>query len=488
MAEQEITSLSYSVRGRVVLKHIGQLLIALAVLNAVSLMASLLFGEYSMSIPYAVIVFLLAVSGILFSRIKCPSDIQPNEALVITAFIFLFISFILSFPMMASGLSFQDALFEAVSAITTTGLTTVTNIEDKPLTFVFLRSWMQWVGGLGIVVLSVALLMRPGIAARRLAGFEEKQDIAGSTRLYARKILWIYIVISAAGLFILVVMGMKFFPALVHTLSAVSTGGFSSYHDSLSGIGGKPLQAAVTGLGFMGAISLGLFYKAYKKGPRMLTDDVEIRALFFSALAIFLLLMLIMIFTSGNTPAETAVDAFLLAFSAQTTTGFSTVDVATIGPASKLVLIMSMLTGGSIGSTAGGIKIFRLLILLRVLKLTIIKTHLPEHAVVEPRLSGQRLEEEEIEKAFLVIFLFILVVLLSWFPFVAMGYDPLDSLFEVVSAAGTVGLSTGITGHELPAILKGVLCADMLMGRLEIVAFLVVFYPGTWFGRRLGSP
>jgi len=487
MAEHEITSLSYSVRGRIVLKHSGQLFIVLAVLNLVSLIVSLLFGEYTISMPYAVIVFFLAISGILFSRIKCPSDIQPNEALVITAFIFLFTSFILSFPMMASGLSFQDALFEAVSAITTTGLTTVADIEGKPLTFIFLRSWMQWVGGLGIVVLSVALLMRPGISARRIAGFEEKQDIIGSTRLYARKVLQVYIFISAAGLFILVVMGMKFFPALVHTLSAVSTGGFSSYHNSLSGIGGKPLQAVVTGISFTGAISMGLFYKASKKGPRVLTGDAEIRALFFSALSMALLLMLTMIFRHGSARTETAINAFLLAFSAQTTTGFSSVDVASIGPASKLVLIISMLTGGSIGSTAGGIKIFRLLILLKILKLTIIKTQLPKHAVVEPRISGERLEEEEIEKAFLVIFLFMLVVLLSWFTFVAMGYDPLDSLFEVASAVGTVGLSTGITSHELPGILKGVLCADMLMGRLEIVAFLVVFYPGTWFGRRLKS-
>jgi trk system potassium uptake protein TrkH len=190
MAEHEITSLSYSVRGRIVLKHSGQLFIVLAVLNLVSLIASLLFGEYALSIPYAVIVFFLAVSGILFSRIKCPSDIQTNEALVITAFVFLFISFILSFPMMSSGLSFQDAFFEAVSAITTTGLSTVADIEGKPLTFIFSRSWMQWIGGLGIVVLSVALLMRPGISARRIAGFEEKKDIIGSTRLYARKVLW----------------------------------------------------------------------------------------------------------------------------------------------------------------------------------------------------------------------------------------------------------------------------------------------------------
>jgi trk system potassium uptake protein TrkH len=143
-----------------------------------------------------------------------------------------------------------------------------------------------------------------------------------------------------------------------------------------------------------------------------------------------------------------------------------------------------MAVGGSVGSTAGGMKILRLLIVLRMAQLTVLRTCLPERAVVEPRIEGQRLESDEIERAFLVIALFAIVVAASWAPFVVMGHDPLDSLFEVVSATATVGLSTGITGPHLAPFLKGVLCADMLMGRLEIVALLVLLYPGTWVGRR----
>jgi trk system potassium uptake protein TrkH len=152
---------------------------------------------------------------------------------------------------------------------------------------------------------------------------------------------------------------------------------------------------------------------------------------------------------------------------------------------SKLVLICSMLVGGGFGSTAGGFKLLRLLIAVSVLRLILVRTCLPKHAVIEHRLAGRRLQDDEIHAALLLIVLFVVVVALSWLPFVAMGYRPLDALFEVVSATGTVGLSVGLTNATLPALLKGVLCVDMLMGRLEIIAWLMMLYPGTWFSRRM---
>ncbi|MBU1708367.1 MAG: TrkH family potassium uptake protein, partial [Proteobacteria bacterium] len=139
----------------------------------------------------------------------------------------------------------------------------------------------------------------------------------------------------------------------------------------------------------------------------------------------------------------------------------------------------------SVGSTAGGFKLLRLLIAVSVLRLILLRTCLPKHAVIEPRLAGRKLLNEEIHEALLLIVLFVTVVALSWLPFVAMGYGPLDSLFEVVSATGTVGLSVGLTSAGLPSLLKGILCLDMLLGRLEIIAWLVMLYPGSWLGRRM---
>jgi trk system potassium uptake protein TrkH len=175
----------------------------------------------------------------------------------------------------------------------------------------------------------------------------------------------------------------------------------------------------------------------------------------------------------------------LLAFSAQTTAGFSTTDLARFDDASKLVLILAMGVGGGIGSTAGGIKILRLLIALQLLHTVIMRISRSKHAVVEPRLGGHRLEDRESIDALLIILLFTGVILLSWLPFLVMGYPALNSLFEVVSATGTVGLSTGITSSGLDPLLRGILCLDMLFGRLEVIAWIIFLNFRTWTGRRL---
>ncbi len=177
-------------------------------------------------------------------------------------------------------------------------------------------------------------------------------------------------------------------------------------------------------------------------------------------------------------------DALLLATSAQSTTGFSTTPVAALDDASKLTLIGSMLAGGSVGSTAGGFKLLRLLLLLRVLQLILARAAAPPHAVFEVWLGGRRVDDEDLWRALLFILMFVLLVFLSWLAFVAHGYPALDALFEVVSATATAGLSTGITRPDLEPLLKLVLCFDMLAGRLEIFALLMVLYPGTWFGKR----
>jgi len=180
-------------------------------------------------------------------------------------------------------------------------------------------------------------------------------------------------------------------------------------------------------------------------------------------------------------------DAVFLGISAATTAGFSNMDVSQLDPASKLVLMVAMGIGGEVGSTAGGIKILRLLILLRLLQLVIRRTALPRHAFLEPRLGEHRIEDIEIIAVLSVVVGFFAVILLSWIPFLIFGYDPLNALFEVVSATSTTGLSAGITQEDLPALLKSILCFDMLAGRLEVVALLVLLYPRTWYGTRIRS-
>jgi trk system potassium uptake protein TrkH len=143
-----------------------------------------------------------------------------------------------------------------------------------------------------------------------------------------------------------------------------------------------------------------------------------------------------------------------------------------------------MVTGGCAGSTAGGVKLVRLLILIRLVQLTLRRSAAPARAIMQMRLGGERVEQDSIVSALVVLGLWAMVIALSWMAFLLHGYDPMNALFEVVSATGTVGLSTGIAGPSLEPSLKLLLGLDMLLGRVEVVALLIILYPPTWLGRR----
>jgi trk system potassium uptake protein TrkH len=479
-------ALVYAVRLPVVGKYLGQLALTLAIMTAVPAAVALLDGEHAVALRYGLVMAGLTLGALPTLRLPAPAHVQSNEALLIVALSFLAAALLMSYPMMAAGLSFADALFEAISGITTTGLTTVSGIEDKSRSFLFVRSWMQWYGGLGIAVLSVALLMGHHMAARRLMEPVTGEPMVTTARSYARHILIVYLALTLACFGVLWFILEDALLAILHTLSSVSTGGFSPYSTSLAGLDSWVARFAVMAFAFCGAVPLIAYYRASQGGWRAIANDVEVHALVVTVVLVVVVLSALLSM-HGATGMDTVLHATLLGISAQTGTGFSSTAVGDLDDASKLVLILSMFIGGGVGSTAGGVKLLRLVILLRLLQLMLRRTALSNHAVMKPRLAGRPLGDEDLQRAMLVILLFTTTITVSWLGFVTFGHAPLDALFEVVSATATAGLSTGITGSELHPLLKTVLCVDMLLGRLEIVALLVILYPRTWIGKRANS-
>ena len=477
-------TLTYAVRLRVIGKYLGQLALMLAALACVPLVASLVFQEYAIGLRYLAVITLLAILGVLSLRLPDASRIQVNESLCIVALAFTFSPLVMLYPMLGAGLPALDTLFEAVSAVTTTGLSTLPGVEELPRTFLLARAWMQWYGGLGIVVLSVALLLGHQLATRRLTEPVSDETLVTTSRIHARRMLTVY---SALTLFFLLVVWWLTgdgFVALTHVLSAVSTGGFSSFDQSLGGMEPWSARYAVIAASLCGAIPLPFFYRVWQSGWREALCDMELRALLLCSLLLIALLAWLLAENMHLPWQDSLRHAVVIGISAQSTAGFTSLPIAQLDDSSKIALMVSMFIGGGVGSTAGGIKLLRLLILLRLLQFLMQRTAMSSHAVAEPRLGGKVLESDDVQRIMVLILLFGIVILCSWFTFVGYGYAPLDALFEVVSATGTVGLSTGITGQSLPALLKVVLCIDMLLGRLEIVALLVVLYPRTWFGKR----
>jgi len=482
--------LSYAVRGRVVGKYLGQLGLMLATLTLAPLAVSVLAGETRLTWRYAVLIVALAAVGTPLARLRPPERIREAEALAVVALAFVGASLLMTWPFTAAGLPFADALFEAVSGVTTTGLSTLADPAAHPRTFRFARAWMQWYGGLGIAVLSVALLMGHQAAARRLVDTSGGEALAAATRTHARRMLKVYLVLTALGIAALLLAGAEPYTAVLHVLAAVSTGGFSPLADSLAGFPSAAPRVVVTALSFLGAVSLPLYWAAFHPAPgeartgRRVLGDPELKTLAVLTAAVAALLAIAFRLQGGMAWGEALFHGLHMGVSAQTTTGFATLPVAGLPTAALAVMIVAMTAGGSVGSTAGGVKLLRVLILGAVVRAALRSATAPPHAVVAPRLGGRPLEPGDAARALALIALFGAVVLTSWLPFLAAGYPPLDSLFEVVSATGTVGLSTGITSHALAPHLKAVLMADMLLGRVEIVALLVLFYPRTWFGRR----
>ncbi|MFC1927571.1 TrkH family potassium uptake protein [Chloroflexota bacterium] len=479
-------ALRYSVRPLPVLKYFGQLCIVLALLTLVPLVVSVLLGDYRVTLRYSIVVVGVFLTGFFLQRLPTPKRIQTNEAMVVTALIFLFGAMVMTWPMMASGLSFTDALFETISGLTTTGLSVTASVAGKPAIFLFSRAWMQWVGGLGIVILFVATMIRPGLAAKRIGDLEDyEDDLVGSTRTHARRMLITYSILTGFGIVVLGFLGAGWFNSVLYSFSAISTGGFSPHDASLAGLDSLPLQAMVILLSVAGAIPLVLYFRSFKESARVLIRDRQLQGLLIAGLVTSLLMAWFLFAQDGFNWVQALRHGVLNGFSAQSTTGFSTLDISQIGTGAKLTLILSMLLGGGAGSTAGGVKILRLLVLVQLLYVFLQRPSMPKQAVAEASLGRHRLETDEIQSALSIVFLFLTFIAISWLVFVGMGHDPLDSLFEVASAIGTVGLSTGVAAPDLHPILKGVLCADMLLGRLEIIAWLVLFYPRTWIGRRL---
>ncbi|WP_167854845.1 TrkH family potassium uptake protein [Mangrovimicrobium sediminis] len=461
---------------------LGQLGIALAALTAVPALVALVSGERIMLLRYALIIAGLGLVCVPLSLRPRVGRLQANEGLVITALVFIAPPFLLAWPLMAAGLDYGAALFEAVSGITTTGLSTLASVEQRPPAFLFSRAWLQWIGGLGIAAL-VPLWLEPGPVARRLAGLEQMAVESHSpAREFAAQILSVYVAVTGIAFALLWLVTGDAFVALLHALAAISTGGFSSYDNSLAALG-PAAQLATIAVSTLGAVPLLVFLRGARGSLGGALGDPQLRLLLASGALVALGCTALLVAHSGLAWPAALRHGLVLAFSAQSTAGFSSLDIGMLSDTTKLLLIFAMITGGGIGSTAGGIKLLRVLVFLRTVQFMLRRTRLPAHAWARPRLGGQELDEHLVNNSLALFLLFTVSIMLSWLVFVAAGYPPLDSLFEVVSALATVGLSSGLTASGLPGPLQVVLGVDMLLGRLEIVAVLVLLGPMTWWPR-----
>jgi trk system potassium uptake protein TrkH len=439
------------------------------------MIVALVEREWRLSVALALPAILGVTLWAAVYRVPLPRDLRQIEAVVVLAFLFLLAPLFSVPAFMTLGMPLLDGLFEGMSAITTTGLSIATRADDWPFAGHLLRSWMQWCGGLAMATAVLAMLIGPGAGARVLGKVSlDEGDRIASTRNRARQLLGAYTGLTLVfGALISASTGSLAVGGLL-TLSAVSTGGFAVLSDSLASYG-VATQCLVIAASVMGAVSLLAIALAARGDWRGAWDLGSAQRLALWALGSVAVLMLVL----WRMDSDEYLRPVLNLLSALSTAGFAVGDM----PQEPLLLVIFcavMVVGGDVGSTAGGLKIARLSMMMRTARYALRAPRLPDNAVAPLRQHGSVVRDRQLIALLALAFFYAGFLLLLWAGFLAEGHPPLPALFDTISALSTVGLSTGVISAGLSDELKAATIFAMWLGRLEFIAVLLIFMPRTW--------
>ena len=454
--------------------------VLLAVVIPPSLVA-LLTGQQELALSFLGQIAFLLVMTLYHRNSEFPQDLRQIEALVTFALLFVIASLLVVPPFVILGMPLWDALFEAVSGITSTGLTVASDAESWPIAGHLLRGWIQWCGGFAIAFAGLAIFSgSPGASATMGDTSFSARDNNSSLRMQARQVLLAYAALTGVAILACLLVIPNWWEAASVALAAVSTGGFTPRADSLASY--TPLaQGIVLMICILAAISLMVYVQIPRDGLRGALRKSHVAwtlTLIFGGTLVFAGID----YTVNQSPMEEIYRGALNFISGFTTAGFSTGEVSSHVALLPLILI-AMFIGGDIGSTGGGIKVGRLIMMVQVVRLTFVRVSVPASAVTYLRDRGSRVAADHLIAVGTLIALYLLSMVIGWIIFLISDAPPLAALFEVTSALSTVGLSQGLTGPEMTLHLKLTLIALMLLGRLEFIALIILFLPGTWLRR-----
>lgn len=409
-----------------------------------------------------------------------PSSLKSGSITVLFIWIFSFVAGAL--PFVRSGqLTFVQALFEAVSGWTTTGLS-VMDVSVTPQIFLFHRGFMQFCGGLGFILMMVMFIQ--GKEAMSLYNAEGHPDkLAPNLGKTARTIFLMYVSFLGVGTILYIVLGMNPFDSLIHTMCALSTGGFSNEVDSIGAYKSVAIEAVTIILMLIGTTNFAVLLLMAKGKIKQILKVSEIRFMFAVIGVAVPMIAASLFFTLYMNLGESVRVALFNVVSALSTTGFSTMSYTEWPVFSIGIMILLMLIGGGIGSTAGGLKMTRVYLMLRALKENIKRRIATQRYVGKPyyyRAQGKTYIDENVERdttGFVVCYLLIFItgsLLLT----LTAGCSLSDAMFEFASSLGTVGLSIGLTGPSTNSATLIVEMVGMLMGRLEIFIVIIGIYSG----------
>jgi trk system potassium uptake protein TrkH len=475
---------------RVVLNVLGTVIKFLGISLLAPLLVALYYHEPESIRIFALSYILTFLTGLLLEKIFRSEfeELSNRESILIVAVGWMLAAVFGGIPFVMAGISPVDALFESMSGFTTTGSSILPDIEIYSNSILFWRSMTQWLGGMGIIVLVMAILPRIAVAGRQMFQSEApgpiKDKLKPRLKDTAQILWWVYIIFTVIEIGLLYFAGMTLYDATVHTFPTLSTGGFSSKNLSIAAYDNVRVEMIILIFMFIGGANFNLFYRTIRVDWKALIKDREFQIytfiILFSMLAITLEL-----WNWGETLTRSLRFASFQVVSIITTTGFASTDFSLWPESTKLILLLLMFVGGSAGSTGGALKVVRVVLLMKYGAREIYKSIHPK--MVRPIRLGDTVIPEDIMQAVFAFFILYLLVFVGSSLFLSMlGLDFMTSISASATTLGNVGpgLSTLVgpmaNFGSLPVIGKLVLILNMWIGRLEVMTVLVLFVPSFW--------
>jgi len=475
---------------RVIIKILGSLLIIEAAGMLLSLIVSLIYNEHDKAAFIASIIITALAGFVMYKIPKRKDTIRIKEGMAIVAVGWVIISIFGSLPFIISGSipSFTDAFFETVSGFSTTGATILGNIEELPRGILFWRSFTHWIGGMGIVVFTVAVLPALGVGGLKIIQAESPgpstEKIVPRIKDTAKILYTVYIGLTVLETILLMLGGMSLYDALIHTFGTVGTGGFSSRNASIGAYESPYIRIVIAVFMVLAGTNFALYYALYRRKWREIYEDREVR-LYLGIILVSTILIAINIDVNiYNNIGTSLKNAFFQVSSIISTTGYMTVNFDQWPTFSKSILFLLMFIGGCAGSTAGAIKVVRVLVLWKLIKRELIRIIHPR-AVIPVKIGQKTLSPEIISgiSSFVVLYIFIFVsgsILVS-----LEGIDMVSASSAVAATLGNIGPGFGLVGpvqnfagFSIPC--KYLFTGLMLLGRLELFTIIVLFSRKFW--------
>ncbi len=476
---------------KVLVRVLGSLFLLESIFLLITYAVALIYDEYDQN----AILISAGISGIIgaVSRLltrNSNTEIGKREGYIIVSLVWVFFSIVGALPFTLSGAipSYTDAFFETMSGFTTTGASILNDIEAIPHGLLFWRSLIQWLGGMGIIVLSLAILPMLGIGGMQLFTAE----VPGPTpdKLHPRikqtaKRLWlIYLLFTIAETILLLFGDMSLFDAVNHAFTTMATGGYSTKQDSVAYFNSAYIDYVITLFMIIAGTNFTLAYFGLKLKFRKVFKNEEFRYYIGFILFFSLIITGILYFTGTGGLEKSFRDSIFQVVSIITTTGFATADYMQWVPFAWLLIFVIMFFGGSAGSTGGGIKVMRIVLAIKN-GYTEFKRLIHPNAIVPVRFNGQIVSPNVITGilAFVVFYIFIFItgtIIMS-----AIGLDFESAMGSVIATLGNIGPGIGKLGpsanfHDIPTAGKWFLSFLMLIGRLELFTVIILFSPAFW--------